>query len=269
MGAHSLTKYVQTDRSLHETWEDIYGDARSLHGTDSYSGSFATCNSVMRVADPMGLSDAETVAYAMFSEMQIPPYLRDKMLASVADASGNLLVLPRKWSSAFAIPVYSRKDATIKSKTVSLKHDLCGYLSEDRLLPLLRECVDSPRYAWIDNVSILGDSVRYRNEVEKFQGKYTTQWVLMDGNARNMLDDKRFNSEREAILAAREECIEQTSRGRSSGPVVHVVSLRHRGATPTKVSVSQVSRKTKVSFDVCTTKSGATDGWFVFGLAAS
>lgn len=269
MGAHSLTKYVQTDRSLHETWEDIYGYDRSVHGTDSYSGSFATCNSVMRVADPMGLSDAETVAYAMFSETQIPPYLRDKMLASVADASGNLLVLPRKWSSAFAIPVYSRKDATIKSKTVSLKHDLCGYLSEDRLLPLLREYVNAPRYAWIDNVSILDDSVRYRNEVEKFQGKYTTQWVLMDGNARYMLDGKRFNSEREAILAARGECIEQTSHGRSSGPVVHVVSLRHRGATPTKVSVSQVSRKTKVSFDVCTTKSGATEGWFVFGLAAS
>lgn len=268
MGAHSLTQYIQTDKSFTDVWNDIYSDARSTYGVDSYSGSFATCSSVVRVATTMGLSDAKAVANAMFSDSLIPVSLRGNMLPTAATLSGKVLTLPQKWGSAFAIPVYSTDDAQKKSKTISLKHDIRGYLSDEQLLPLLKENVPLPADAWLDNIKVVSDDVKYKKKVEKAVGKFSNQWVLLDSTARRLLQDVRFASEREAIAAAVAKCEKQSSNF-ASDQGIHVASIRYKGETPTKVSVSQVSRKTTISFDVCTCSNGKAGGWFIFALAAS
>lgn len=269
MGAHSLTRYVQTDKNLSDTWNEIYTDSRSVYGSDSYSGSFGTCSSVVRVATAMGLPDAECIARAMFSDSPIPGDLRENMLPTVVNSSGKILVLPEKWGAAMAIPVFSSHDAAKKSETVSLRHDICGHLSAERLLPLLKESVSLTRGSWIDNIKVVSDHVKYKKKIERAVGKFKTQWVLLDSTGRRLLEDTRFASEREAISAAHARCLARADHGHPGDQGVHVAGIRHKGETPTKISVSQVSRKTAVAFDVCTYANGSASGWYIFALVAS
>ena len=269
MGAHSLTQYIQTDKSFTDIWNDIYSDARSTYGDDAYSGSFATCRSITRIATPMGLSDAKAVANAMFSNSLIPASLRGNMLPMAATLSGQVLTLPQKWGSAFAIPVYAADESLTKSETVSIKHDLQGHLSDEKLLPLLKENVPLPTGAWFDNIKVVSDTVKYKKKVEKAVGKFSNQWVLLDSSARRLLKDTRFASEREAIAAAVSACEEQASNWYTADQGIHVASIRYKGDKPTKVSVEQTSRKTTISFDVCTCSNGKAGGWFIFALVAS
>lgn len=270
MGAHSIVRHVATDKDLHEAWESMWREERLEHGSDAYSGTFATCSGVEQVADAMGVGEAEQVATAFFREDRIPAAVSAKMHRHIAAADGSILHKPEKWGKAFAIPVYDNAETKVKAGKVTVSHDKSGYLHQDDLLALVGQRVSVPSGSWLANLRVEEDTVRPAHAVQRAAGKSTTVWVIVGDRGSVVPGTAEYATEREAITAAKLHIAGQLQAGwMQSGGKVTVRGIRKRDGGETTVSGSVAARKTKIAYEIHTPRTSKRGGWYFLAWAAS
>lgn len=99
MGAHSLTRYVKTEKTLNEAWKELFENEVLENGNGPYSGSFATCKGVVDLGGPVSLVEAEKAAENMFQGIALPEKLRGFVKPMALE----------KWGRAGAISVLSQQ----------------------------------------------------------------------------------------------------------------------------------------------------------------
>lgn len=270
MGAHSITRYVITDKSLNEAWGGVWRDERDEHGSDAYSGSFATCSGVEQIAGIMGIGEAELVAEAMFCEDTLPVGVRSKLYGHIADSDGRILREPQKWGAAFAIPVCAASGTKSRSGSTSVAHTNAGHLDSRTLTALVTAKVNVPSGSWLANLRIESDKVRTAHTVQRATGKSTTTWVICDESGAPLRPRAQYATEREAIVAAKLYVAARLESGwQQRGESVEICALRKRESGLTKVSGEVAARTTKISYEIITPTSVTQGGWYFFGWAAS
>lgn len=270
MGASTISIHHKAPQNLSEAWEEIYTNARHEHGSDPYSGSFATCSGVIQVADLMGIGEAEAVAEAIFLEGIVPARIRHKMRQNVSSADGRVLKAPVKWGQAFAIPVYDTAGTKSRRKELVINHEVQGYLGISVLDELVQRKLELKEGSWLARLDVVEDTVRSRKTVERGVGKATTNWVLVGEDGRRVEDRTEYATERDAVNAAEEHLKKKLAHGWwRTGERVRVEAIRRRGGVPTYVGVELKSRRTKISFEIETVGSKTHGGWYFFGWAAS
>lgn len=258
MGAHTVTFFAKTDLNLHDAWNHLYHDERSQHGSDPYSGTFATCNGVQLAGEPMGLVDAETAAEAILSGQGLPARLDHKIRVRNTN----------KWGPALALPVLDESDAKRATRTVTIDHHE-DHLSSSQLLGLAYDRLELPRGAWLGRPEIVNDKTTTRSRVQRATGPTRTVYVLEGRGVRTGAQE--YPNEREAIKAAKDILNEHLERGwHRHGETITVNALRKKGETPTVIGLDIVKRRTTIKVPVLTPgKTAGTCGWYFFAWAAS
>ena len=267
MGAHSVISHHISTTDLKESWNEFFAKARSEHGNDPYSGSFATCSGVVAISSPMSLGEARDVADAFFLEQDIPERSRHLINPSYATASGRILRHPRKWDAAFAIPVFDLAGEKIQEKSTVISHQTEGVLHREKLRRLIESKIVLPPHGWVDYCEVLEDKVRTQKTVSRPEGKRQTTWFLTDTQGRHIAPRTEYGTEREAIAAATEYARKQVESGLNVP--IEVRGLTSRSGGFSTVALSVISRRTKVSYKLHTPTDHTRGGWLFFALAAS
>lgn len=259
MGAHSITTYVHTDTTLQEAWEQLQSDARRQHGTDPYSGTFATCSGVILAGEAMGRTDAEAASHAIFLHTEPPARLVGKVKRCTA----------QKWGPALAIPVLDGAQAAWRRRSVQVELDTLTVPSTLELIELAHHTLTLPAGSWIEKPEIVNDTVRTKKRVMRASGKSSITYRLESRSIR--LDGTAYGTEREAIEAANTIMDRELRRGylRENEQII-VVPVRSKGGAHTTVGIELVKRRIKYTVEVATPHAEAgTAGWYFFAMAAS
>ena len=270
MGASSITQHFNNAIDLSEAWETVYTEAQHAHGSDSYSGSFATCSGVVQIADLMSLGEAEEVADAFFQEGTVPKRVRTKLRSNVMNGDGKVTRAPQKWGAAYAIPVYRTDEVSSKPRELTVAHEIAGYLGTIDLARLVETKIELKPNSWLAKLDVVDDKVRSRKIVNRATGKLTTTWVLVGSRGERLEVGKEYASEREAITAAEARLRRTLAHGLfGKHDTIAVEAIRRRDGKTTSVGIELLGRKTRISFEIQTAGSTQHGGWFFFGWAAS
>lgn len=259
MGAHSITTYIHTEATLQEAWEQLHRDARREHGTDPYSGTFATCSGVILAGEAMGRTDAEAASNAIFLHTAPPARLVGKVKHCTA----------QKWGPALAIPVLDGEQATWRRRSVQVELDTLASLSTLELIEGAHRILTLPAGSWVENPEIVDDAVRTKKRVARASGKSSITYRLESSSVR--LGEATYGTEREAIEAANTILDRELRRGHlRENEKISVVPVRSRGGVHTTVGVELMKRRIKYNVEVATPHAETgTAGWYFFAMAAS
>lgn len=264
MGAHSLTRYVKTEKTLNEAWKELFENEVLENGNDPYSGSFATCKGVVDLGGPVSLVEAEKAAENMFQGIALPEKLRGFVKPMALE----------KWGRAGAISVLSAEGARIQRKKKTLKTDKIGALYRYDLLNMLENELVLPVGSFVKSAEIIGDKTKARCTSHKASGVAKILYTLKDERGREIKGlggEDFYKTETEALKAAR-EYLSSEKNNTANWPVhkLEVVARKLRDGQPSFVEITETSRSLVVEFEICTLKKNPVrEGWLFFGMAAS